>query len=193
MENKDGIQYEIDADDLIAFYAYNQEYNPKVKHLRRRLFIISIVCALSLIIVAIVTIIFTNVGVIFGIILGFLGVYCLVIAIFVGTTLGYKIFKRSLIKQYQKKYSMPNRITGKHKLSISSDGIVDVNDVGQNTTNWNGIGWVASNGKYLVLTGADNSIVNIVPSRAFSNEISFNQFVETAKSYYEKNSKKSQN
>jgi hypothetical protein len=86
-------------------------------------------------------------------------------------------------------YAKPNKITGKHQLSINSDGTTDINEVGQNITHWNGIIWFAYTDKYLFLAGSDNTIINIVPKKAFNNETSFNQFVETAKAYYEKNAK----
>ena len=82
-------------------------------------------------------------------------------------------------------YAKPNRITGTHHLSISADGITDINEIGQNRTHWNGISWFADTNKYLFLASSDNTIIDIVPKRAFANETSFNQFIETAKSYYQ--------
>jgi hypothetical protein len=48
-------------------------------------------------------------------------------------------------------YAKPNKITGKHQLSINSDGTTDINEVGQNITHWNGIIWFAYTDKYLFL------------------------------------------
>lgn len=97
----------------------------------------------------------------------------------------YKLFATLTSRLSAKMYKRDlNSIVGKHSLSISPDGITDNNEIGQNTIKWKGVVLLESNERYLfVLNYGSNGI--IVPKRAFPDESSFNQFVETAKSYYQ--------
>ena len=185
MENKVEIQYEIDANDLTAFYVYNFQNNPKFKWFRIILSRVLIGLGIFLLILAFLSEPLFEESLSFAIVTGLLGLYCLFIGIF-SFKISNKLF---LTKIYKRMYAKPNKITGKHQLSINSDGTTDINEVGQNITHWNGIIWFAYTDKYLFLASSDNTIINIVPKRAFNNDTSFNQFVETAKAYYEKNAK----
>jgi hypothetical protein len=181
VENKSEILYQIDENDLTTFYVYNSQHNPKLKWFRiifsRALFGFGIL----LFIMAILGELLFDEGLSFAIIFGILGLYSLLFGIF-----SFKISNKFLLnKMYKRMYAKPNRISGKHRLSINSDGITDINEVGQNITHWNGISWFASTDKYLFLVGSDNTVINIVPKRAFDNETNFSQFVEIAKTYYE--------
>lgn len=181
MENAAEIQYEIDANDLTTFYVYNLRNNPKFKWFRTLMSWSWIGIGIIFLILAIVADPLLKTGIFIAIIAGLLGLYCLFWGIFF-----FKISNKFLLtKIYARMYAKPNRIAGHHRVSINSDGITDINDVGQNITHWNGIQWFANTDKYLFLASHDNSIINVVPMRAFTDENSFNQFVETASYYYE--------
>jgi len=76
-----------------------------------------------------------------------------------------------------------NDVTGKHRISISNEELVDINNSGKVVTPWNKVDNVILDKEYafLVLPGPR---AYIVPKRAFSNEESFHQFVEQAKTYF---------
>jgi hypothetical protein len=185
VENQSEIQYEIDANDLTAFYVYNFQNNPKLKWFRIAMSWSLIGLGILLLIFAVISILSFDESQTVTIALVLFGLYCLFFGIF-SFKISNKLFLANI---YKRMYAKPNRISGKHRLSINSECTTDINEVGQNITRWNGISWFAFTDKYLFLVGSDNTIINIVPKRAFNNETSFNQFIVTAKSYYEKSAK----
>jgi predicted MPP superfamily phosphohydrolase len=73
---------------------------------------------------------------------------------------------------------------GKHKLSISSTGIIDVTETGETTTHWDTVESLATTNKYFfTIIRASNS--HIVPRRSFPDKEDFRKFAETATAYYQ--------
>lgn len=183
MENKAEIQYELDLNDVKSYldYSWNKTgYRRALKILR----ILGIIFGLIMVVIAIIFLISGQVDTSTSIVVGIVGIFVSLFNFF-GIEFWRRIIYQPIIRGYSRK---PNTIIGKHHLSITSDGISDVNEIGQTSTPWKGIHRYANNDQYLFLYGYFKTFF-IVPRRAFPNEASFNQFVEVVKSYYEKNSK----
>lgn len=185
MESPANIQYELNLDDLKAYLAYQYVKNPKVirsqKLMLRICLPLSIFCLIMAILLA-----FSAKDIFLSIIVGIIAISGIFYSIYFVKFM-LRIINQAANRTYGQK---PSRVIGKHWLLISSDGMTDVTDIGQSTTRWNGIDWFASNEKYLFLVVRGSNFY-IIPKNAFSNESSFNQFVETAKSYYQKDKSQS--
>ncbi len=93
--------------------------------------------------------------------------------------------RKSLKRTVARNYSQgSNKLTGKHKISITPDALTDITDIEESTTRWNAIEWIASTDQYLFMT-VRGSGPHIVPRRAFTNEEAFKQFVDTVNTYYQ--------
>jgi hypothetical protein len=175
------VEYELNLDDVKAHLLYSFNHNPKMKRTRNLMSRITIPLAIVVIILALIIVLTGGKrDISAAVIVGACGVYLLLFSIFYRKFTLW-IISRSLMKVYGQR---PNRIAGKHQLSVTPDAVIDINEIGQSTTHWNGIEWFASNDQYLFLSFR-YSIFYIVPRRAFPSEGAFNQFVEAAKSYYQ--------
>jgi hypothetical protein len=75
-----------------------------------------------------------------------------------------------------------NRILGKHKVTITCEGILDTTEVGQSSINWKAVDDVVSNEQHLFIL-VKTADPYIVPRRAFADEATFKQFGDEAKAY----------
>jgi hypothetical protein len=181
VEDKAEIQYELDLNDIKSYLDYTWNNSKKQRRMRKiiRIFFVSV--GVLFIIAAIVLPLIGQLSASIAIILGLVGLYSIFFGIF-----WIEFWKRTIYKQTIKMYNRkPNTMIGKHQLSITSEGITDINDIAQSNMHWGGISWYANNDQYLFFSGYVNNVY-IIPRRAFVDETSFNQFVETAKSYYQK-------
>ncbi|MFC1989144.1 YcxB family protein [Chloroflexota bacterium] len=177
------MEYELITDDVLAFYLYNHEYNPQLEHARKLLRRMLLVSSAFEFLVAIILL------VVFGEQQLLLAVFIMAFAIL--TLLWYifspSIFRKILKREVTRKYGQSqNKLAGKHKLSITSDAVTDINDMGESKTRWNAIEYVASTDQYLFMLGSDlNPYPYIVPRSTFTDESAFSQFVDTAKTYHQ--------
>lgn len=181
MGNNVDIEYELDLNDVVQYQSYFLTNYPAYKRLRLLLRII-----IPIGIVALITTIISALlgGINNGITLfiGLLELFVVIYSIFFP-----KIIQMILMKSNNRIFSQkPNALIGKHQVSINADGFNDINETGQSTIRWNGISWLGCNDQYLFLQLTGSSFF-ILPKRAFSGEANFKKFVETVKSYYEKN------
>ena len=180
MENKAEIQYELDLNDVKSYLDYswnNMGYRRALKILR----ILGIIFGSILIISAITFPILGQGDTSTSIALGIVGLFVTIFNFF-GIEFWTRIIYQPMIKVYGRR---PNSVIGKHHLSITPDGINDVNEIGQTSTHWNGIHRYAKNDQYLFLYGYVNTFY-IIPKRAFPDETNFNQFIEIVKSHKKK-------
>ncbi len=76
------------------------------------------------------------------------------------------------------------RLFGRHRVTISPDGIAESGEFGQSTTTWQAVERVVPDGEYAyVYLNALAAIV--IPRRAFANPAQFDEFVRTAGRYHE--------
>ena len=177
MEYKAEIQYELDLNDVRSYLDYSlnkKKYRRALKILR----ILGIIFGPLLVISAVIFLISRQVDIPTSIGLGIVGLIVTLFNFF-GIEFWTRIIYQPVIKGYTRK---PNTVIGKHHLSITSEGINDVNEIGQTRTRWNGISRSANNDQYLFLYGYYKTFY-IIPRSAFPNETSFNQFIEVVKSY----------
>ncbi|HJX36740.1 MAG TPA: YcxB family protein [Dehalococcoidales bacterium] len=181
MENKTDIQYELDFNDVVQYQSYFLTNDPAFKRLRLLLRIIIPIGIVALI-ATILSALLGGINIGTTLFIGLLELFVVIYSIFFP-----KIIQMILRKSNNRVFSQkPNAVIGKHQVSINPEGFTDINETGQSTIRWNGISWLGRNDKYLFLKLADSSF-GILPKRAFHGEANFNNFVETVKSYYEKN------
>jgi hypothetical protein len=164
LENKTDIQYELDFNDVVQYQSYFLTNDPAFKRLRLLLRIIIPIGIVALI-ATILSALLGGINIGTTLFIGLLELFVVIYSIFFP-----KIIQMILRKSNNRVFSQkPNAVIGK-----------------QSTIRWNGISWLGRNDKYLFLKLADSSF-GILPKRAFHGEANFNNFVETVKSYYEKN------
>jgi hypothetical protein len=83
-----------------------------------------------------------------------------------------------------------NDVIGRHKLSVSDDGINDLVEIGQSSVSWEAIEEVISTDKYIFLTMTGGSKAIIIPKSAFSDDTSLNNFIAKSEEYHNKASTK---
>ena len=181
MGNNVDIEYELDLNDVVQYQSYFLTNYPAYKRLRLLLRIIIPIGIVALI----TTIISALLGGINNGITLFIGLLELIVVIY--SIFFPKIIQMILVKSNNRIFGQkPNALIGKHQVSINADGFTDINETGQSNICWNGISWLGRNDQYIFLQLTGTSFF-IVPKRAFSGEANFNKFVETVKSYHEKN------
>ena len=175
------VEYELNTDDALAFHLYNYEHSPQLgraRKLLRRALLFAVAVELLAAILLVVA---------FG--KHYLP-FVLVLCAFALLTLLYYVFSPSLMRKGLKGAVVRNygqrkdKLTGKHKLSIAPDAVTDITDMGESTTRWDAIEWIASTDQYLFMM-VRGSGPHIVPRRAFADDAPFKQFIDTAKAYYQ--------
>jgi hypothetical protein len=176
-----GIDYELTADDLIQFLQYNYDHSPRRLYIRK-LWKRSLIFIIFVVLLAAIVIL-----VLFGkeflvTILTLCGVALLTfLSLIISPLFLRKVFKRIVIRPYSKE---KDKLVGKHKISISANAITDITDTGESNTHWDTVEYVATTDEHLFIA-VDFSKPYIVPRKAFKDKSEFQQFVQTAQSYYQ--------
>jgi membrane protein YqaA with SNARE-associated domain len=177
-ENECNVEYELTSQDVLNFLLYNYEKSPKLGQTRRvlrRVFLIISPVELLIAFVLLVTIGSDYFPFVIALVV-FAGLS--LIYYFLHPFLWRRIFKKA-VKDHVRDQ---NKLTGKHILSITPDSVTDSTDMGKSTSRWQAIEWIASNDQYLFITVRGSGPV-IVPRRAFTDDVSFQQFVNTVTAY----------
>jgi hypothetical protein len=172
-------EYELNSGDESAFKIYNFENSPKTglgwKLLQRAAIVASgVYLVLAVVSYVILGKEFLPLAVIF-VVLALLTLAWFVIAPF-------RIIRNSKHTVF-KNYNQTNKLTGKHKLFITSEAMTDMGDNGEKTIRWSAIKYVLSSDHYIFILGY-GSDYHIIPRRAFSDEASFNDFANLAKTFH---------
>ncbi|MFH0769584.1 MAG: YcxB family protein [Chloroflexota bacterium] len=175
------IEYEVKRDDVLAFHLFNYEHSPilgRARRLMRFMLLPSIILMLLSSIVSVA--IFGRNYISFAVGVGFFTVLILIYYIF-----SPPLIRKGFTKIVERDYGRgKDKLTRKHKLSISSETVTDITDMGESTTHWDTIEWIASTDQHLFMA-VRGSGPHIVPRRAFTNEEAFKQFVDTVNTYYQ--------
>jgi len=105
-------------------------------------------------------------------------------------TLLWMIISPPLLRRFawqviRKTYSEgKNKLIGKHRLLINKEGVKDTTDMGDSMTRWDAITNISSDDKYLFIA-ARASDTYIIPRNAFTDDSSFQNFIETANAYHD--------
>jgi hypothetical protein len=176
MNIEKSVEYELREDDIIGFHLFNYRQYNRARHIIRLLifvFILEILLIISIL---------TFIGgkwLFVSIIIGILAIITILYYFFAPFFLRMAI-RRRLTKNYQNS----NKLIGKHRFSILPIGFTDVTAVGEQTTHWDSVGYVASDGIHLFIFVRDNGPF-IVPRTAFTDDSMFMEFVNLAKTYHE--------
>jgi hypothetical protein len=175
------VEYELNIDDALAFHLYNYEHSPQLGRVWKLLHHSLLFVVAIEILIAIVLIIADGKDMLpISTTLGVLAVLTFLYYIF------RPLLMRKLLKWAAKRsYGQgPNKLIGKHELSITPDVVTDITDMGESTTRWNAIEYVASTNQHIFMQVRASSPY-IVPRRAFADGAAFRQFVEAAKACHQ--------
>ena len=176
-----GIEYELKADDVLAFHLYLYERSPQARRRRklvRRMLLLAFALDIPAIIIVLAVVGTESLPSLAA--LGMLALLTLLLYLF-SPLLLQKDIRAAVARQYGQG---SDKLTGKHKLSITQDGVTDITGMGESKTRWKAVEWVTSTDQYLFMT-VRGSAPYIVPRGAFSDETTFSQFADTAKSYHQ--------
>jgi hypothetical protein len=174
-------EYELNLKDITAFYFYLLYKSPasglwtKIK----RNWGIGLV-TVFVIIALIFVFAFREYG------MGVVGiVFALVILLY------YVVFRSQMVRSMviSSYKNQPNRLEGKHTLSITSESITDLNAMGESVTRWKDVSYLATDKKYLFILLREAEPY-IVPRNAFKNDSDFDRFVELTQKYHNSSIKK---
>jgi hypothetical protein len=74
-------------------------------------------------------------------------------------------------------------VLGNHIIALDADGVIEISDVGESRTSWDGIERIEENDKYFFLyTSA--VMAHVIPKRAFLNEGESAEFLHLAQAYH---------
>ena len=95
------------------------------------------------------------------------------------------IWRWSIARQIQKHLEEgENRgVLGPHKIIISSDGVADIGELSQSTTQWKAVERVISTEHYAYIY-VNALAAMVVPKRFFPNDAAFEEFVKLAEQYH---------
>jgi hypothetical protein len=174
-------EFELNADDLIAFRLYDYDHSPRAKRGRiLRLIILGafgIILALGIILILISSkdqFIFIS------------GVVTIALSLFLllWLLLSPFILRLVLKRNLAKVCSADNGIHVKHVISITNEELTDITSIYSGKIPWKEISHIILTDKYLYFYERSTADVHIVPRAAFSDTTAFEQFVATARTYF---------
>jgi len=170
------VEYELNIDDVLAFYSYNFQRPPLG---RSRILLRYSNLAFAILLACCAAILWVidrqSIWPIFIIIIAVMMLFFFFFSLF----LTGKALKSAVLKNYGQG---KNRLVGKHEFSITPTELTDKTDMGETITLWEAIEYVATTNQYLFLVVRASGPF-IVPKKAFANDITFKQFAETATVY----------
>lgn len=176
MEEKQ-IEFELNTDDIIAFFQYSYRH----KRYRKLIHYMMMIVSLFWIILAIILFIISGKDLLFfSIVLAILGVLGIVFYLLAPLVINRSINK-IVVKTYGKQ---SNKLTGKHKLSITPEEIIDMTDAGTSSICWDAVENIEYTKQYLFIN-VRGSGPYIIPQKAFADSKEFNDFIKNIKAYYQ--------
>ena len=172
------IEYNVEIDDLVAFNLYYLNHST---HAQKQI-------SNSIVFYADISFFLFAMGLVFvknnlalSIILFALSSSFLLFAISVKPT-----SKKNIQKHVREINSnVKHNYAGKHVFSITPEYIKDIHESGEVIRHWDIIDNIDTTDQYLFIILKPGSSAFIVPKKAFNDDASFNQFVETAKEYHQ--------
>jgi hypothetical protein len=173
------ITYKASSEDVRAFLLFIWTYNPDVQTHRKRIQVVLAIISAAILVMA-------------GVSWVWLRQIQLTLTIIVLAAVLYpyyrfslitmkKAFLRSLGKVYERS---PNKLLGSHRVSITADGLIDINDSGKTEINWPDISASSASNQYFFLTGR-GTIALAIPRRAFVDDNTYTRFVDDIKKHLE--------
>jgi hypothetical protein len=168
------IEYELTADDLYAFQWRAAHKSPTIRRARRNVYMLLFVAFFLMALVPAIGADGFDISR-FGFVFFIVG-YAVVAGL---TWLFEKRGTRSTILELVGKEKPEKGQLGKHKLSLSDDGLSESTVVGEQRTSWAGVDRVEENADYIFLYTTP-SAAHIVPKRAFARADDAERFYEFA-------------
>jgi YcxB-like protein len=176
------IEYEISIDDVVDFNLYHYTHSPS---LRRTYFIgrwfFPGLLALCLIVAV-------EILDLHGLALGLPWLIWLIFTMFWVIFLGPRYILGQIRKRIVKMNAEGKRggYSGKHRLSITPEGLLHSTDYGDSKTYWKSVEKILSTDRHVfIYTSATEA--HIIPKRAFPDESKYHEFIDATKRYHEIN------
>ena len=174
------IEYVINLEDLVDFNLFYYDHSSRSRKQRsiRRFFYLAVTALLFLFGVFA----WLMAASFFGAVICFMGGLFLLAYYLLTTGKMHQRIRQSVIRAYENRR---NGIIGKHKLSISPEGITDTTEEGESLTRWTRVESIDISEHYIYFSIIPRG-VQFIPERAFSGGNSMKRFFDTARSYHEK-------
>ena len=168
------IEYEISVDDILALNLYHHQQSPSA---RRTRMLLQYGPPVILVIIFLIQASLTGGSPVSALPwLFFAGIWVIFVPFSLRRSMRKKVAKLILESQ-------DNRVTGKHKLSLTPDAVTDKTGSGKTKTKWRDVRKLVATNQYLYIYISD-TLAHIVPRRAFASEAEFREFVDSAMRYY---------
>jgi hypothetical protein len=177
------IEYELDANDILVLYLYIYEGSPQKRHVRKIIRRASII-GLCLILCGVIILIFAvdrsqlSIAITLEILAALAFLWLLVSPYFTR-----KVLKSGILKKYSQGQ---NKLTGKHKFSITPKIMIDSSDIGELKICWTAVDHIESTDQYIFIR-VQGSGHHVIPRKAFSNDSAYKEFVDLANFHHQKN------
>ena len=170
------IEFDLTLDDVEAYSWYH--YRHSLTLWKKITLIIFSVIAIGVLFLGILLLLSGeyNSGISGIVIAAFFVTYCY---IYSPPRIRYKIRKQAA-RYYG---NSPNDVICKHKVLLSSNGMTDITDMGQSTTQWSLIEKMVSTEKYIFFTITGGLRAHIIPKAIFSDETLLNHFIAEVEQY----------
>jgi hypothetical protein len=169
------IEYNIELSDVEAFNRYYFDYTPHGKKLVSK-YIRGMVCLSAT---------FLLIGIFSWQFEQFISVICFAICI---VPAFFAVFSKAqirsrVVKAVREQYGSGTKYSylGKHVTTFTPEYFADTGATGESKTNWNSVSDFGVTGEYLFMLLNPSTSAVIIPKRAFPDDVSFNQLVETAR------------
>ncbi|MFH1926905.1 MAG: YcxB family protein [Chloroflexota bacterium] len=165
------IEYEISTDDLVAFHLHQNEHSLAFRGCRWGFqLVIGLITAAG--------------SVIYFIVGDYLMALLWLVAAVLLVALAPRVLRGSIKRQIVRLYRRGKHrgCVGSHRLSLTPEAMVDATEESESRVLWSSVEKIAATDEHLfIYTSAETAIV--VPKRAFSDDVGWAEFSETARQY----------
>jgi hypothetical protein len=166
------VQYQLNIDDIVAFSLHYSRTSKNARRRIRRSQALGIIAAIA------VALAWPRWGFEVRIL------YPLGYALFL--LFGFPFYYRWSVERHTRKLYAAGQnkgALGNHIISLDSEGVLEISDVGESRTTWSGIEKVEENEAYIFLfTGSLQA--HMIPKRAFLSESEATEFFRLAQAYH---------
>jgi heme/copper-type cytochrome/quinol oxidase subunit 4 len=180
LENEMNIKYDLNIDDLLAFYLFYYAHTPRIKRRIKVRKILHLSLACLLLILAAFMFMESLAWAIGSLFMAFFLLFYFYF--YLTWTMIGKRTRKELLRRYGQ---AKNGVIGEHEIFITKECIKDVTEVGEETIRWDVIDNVLATDQYLFIAFHASSQAHIIPRRAFENDADFIKFTETVRTYHQ--------
>jgi len=174
-------EYTLRMEDVLDFFQHHYMDSTEVGRrlrLARRFFFVASAIALTMALVMVAA--FDRQELTSAIVIGACAIWMLIVGVSF-PLLTRKYISRVANRDYRRE---PNKLTGKHSLSITPHTVTDITDTGESTTRWDAVKFVISDDEYLFMSLTPATPV-IVPRKAFADDAAFRRFADAVRTHHQ--------